>query len=192
MFSKKFQKFQKFLYTFSDALMDSEFTYVGGPKDFVEEDCVVFEEVLQGAERGVIPRKFSESAAGFDLFSSEEFNIESGERHLFHTGVKIVKFPRFCYGRISNRSSLSLKSGIQVGAGVVDSDYRGEIFVLLFNHGKNLFKVQVGDRIAQIIFERYHSPLVFKVEKTNGNRIFVENSDSMICRGEKGFGSTGV
>jgi dUTP pyrophosphatase len=175
--------------------MASEFTYVGAPKDFFEEDCVVFEEVSQaGVWRGAIPRKFSESAAGFDLFSSEEFSIESGGRHLFSTGVKIVKFPHNCYGRISNRSSLSLKNGIQVGAGVVDPDYSGEIFVLLFNHSGSVFKVEVGDRIAQLVFERFHSPLVFKVDRSNGceKRIFIEMNNFSSGRGDKGFGSSGV
>lgn len=169
--------------------MASEFTYIGAPKEFIEEDCVVFEEVTVGTEREVIPKKFSKNAAGFDLFSCEKFNIKSGDRHLFSTGVKILKYPSGCYGRIANRSSLSLKNGIEVGAGVIDSDYEGEIFVLLFNHGESSFQVEIGDRIAQIIFEKFHSPLVFKVDRFS-NRLFVEMNDSV--RGEKGFGSSGV
>jgi len=168
------------------------FTYIGAPKPFFEEDCVVFEEVAAEAEREVIPRKFSKSAAGFDLFSSEKFNIKSGGKHLFSTGIKIAKFPINSYGRIANRSSLSLKKGIQVGAGVIDPDYEGEIFVLLFNHGESPFQVEIGDRIAQLIFEKYCSPLVFKVDRTSvcKDRIFVEMNSAV--RGDKGFGSSGV
>jgi dUTP pyrophosphatase len=66
--------------------------------------------------------------------------------------------------------------------------------VLLFNHGESSFQVKVGDRIAQIIFERFHSPFVFKVNRLNGveERIFVETNGNLTRRGEKGFGSSGV
>jgi dUTP pyrophosphatase len=181
--------------------MASQYSYIGSPAEFSEGDVVVFEEILKEGSKSehldIIPRKFSENAAGFDLFSAEEFTVKTGERHLFPTGVKIVKFPQGCYGRVVGRSSLALKSGIQIGGGVIDPDYSGEIFVLLFNCGQQAFQVKVGDRIAQLIFEKYHSPLVFKVEMFDAvegcerrQRYFVDSNVS--ARGTKGFGSTGV
>jgi dUTP pyrophosphatase len=85
------------------------------------------------------------------------------------------------YGRIAPRSGLAVKYGIDVLAGVVDSDYRGEILVVLINHGKSPFKVEKGMAIAQIIFEKYH-PVQFQQYTS------LDETD----RGEKGFGSTDV
>ena len=85
------------------------------------------------------------------------------------------------YGRIAPRSGLAVKNSIHVGAGVVDSDYRGEVKVCLFNHSDNVFDIAEGDRIAQMIIEKY----------TMTDLVEVEALDDTI-RGEGGFGSTGV
>jgi dUTP pyrophosphatase len=106
--------------------------------------------------------------------------IYPGNRSLVSTGVA-VKLPPGVYGRVAPRSGLSVKNGIQVGAGVIDADYRGEIKVLLFNQTlDNTFEVEPGDRIAQLICERCELPEVIQVE---------ELDDTL--RGEGGFGSTG-
>lgn len=82
--------------------------------------------------------------------------------------------------RIAPRSGLAVKHGIATGAGVVDEDYRGEVKILLFNHGEGEFAIQAGDRIAQMVLERIVTPDVRVVEQ-------LEDS----VRGAGGFGSTG-
>ena len=69
-----------------------------------------------------------------------------------------MALPPDCYGRIAPRSRLALKKFIDVGAGVIDSDYHGEIGVILFNFGNEDFVVNMGDKIAQLIFERINTP----------------------------------
>ena len=96
------------------------------------------------------------------------------------TGLSI-SFPVGLYARIAPRSGLALKKFIDVGAGVVDSDYRGDVGVVLFNHGDQEFQVKMGDRIAQLILEKIDTP---PVEEVQGH-------DSTV-HGTGGFGSTGV
>lgn len=95
------------------------------------------------------------------------------------TGVAVV-LPVGTYGRVAPRSGLAVKHGINVGAGVVDPDYTGEVKVLLFNHGVDAFEVKRGDRIAQLILERCETPDVEEVG------VIAETA-----RGAGGFGSTG-
>jgi dUTP pyrophosphatase len=131
-----------------------------------------------------IPRRQTPGAAGYDLHASENICIYPGKRALVSTGLAIA-LPHGVYGRIAPRSSLAVKSGIQVGAGVIDADYRGEIKVLLFNHSKNhQFQVNEGDRIAQLICEKYETPEIIQ--------FFRIDDLSKTDRGEGGFGSTGV
>lgn len=73
--------------------------------------------------------------------------------------------PKGMYGRIASRSGLSVKRGIEVGAGVIDSDYTGEIMVLIYNFGTDDFVITIGDRIAQLIFEYYASPSFISINK---------------------------
>jgi dUTP pyrophosphatase len=82
--------------------------------------------------------------------------------------------------RVAPRSGLAVKHGIATGAGVVDEDYRGEVRVLLFNHGDADFEIQAGDRIAQMVLERIVTPEV---------KVMEELEESV--RGAGGFGSTG-
>jgi dUTP pyrophosphatase len=127
-----------------------------------------------------IPRRASAGAAGYDLTSVDKLSIMPGNRALVSTGLSI-KLPPGVYGRVAPRSSLAVK-GIQVGAGVIDADYRGEIKVLLFNHTHDtVFDVEPGDRIAQLICERCETPEVIQVSELDDT-----------SRGEGGFGSTGV
>jgi dUTP pyrophosphatase len=76
-----------------------------------------------------------------------------------------------------------VKHGIQVGAGVIDADYRGEVKVLLFNQGSEEFCVSTGDRIAQLILERHETPAIHVVTGLSGGQTE---------RGDGGFGSTGT
>ena len=93
----------------------------------------------------------------------------------------MVSLPPGTYARIAPRSGLAIRNFIDVGVGVVDSDYRGEIKVVLFNHSTEEFAVRASDRIAQLILERIKTPQVKKVAA-------LDDTD----RGARGFGSIGT
>lgn len=126
-----------------------------------------------------LPVRQTVGSAGYDLHSSANDIIKSKSRKLVSTGLKI-SIPLGMYGRIAPRSSLACKKFVDVGAGVVDNDYRGEVKVLLINNGAEDFKIEKGDRIAQLIFENCSTP---KLE-------VVSELDETV-RGQGGFGSTG-
>lgn len=151
----------------------------------------VFIKLDEGAQ---IPKKGSEKAAGYDIYSNENIIIPVGERKLVSTGIRLdisgyVEYPGYShshgirferipvYFRIAPRSGLAVK-GIDVGAGVVDQDYHLEVKVLLINNSKSDFEVKKGDRIAQGIFERIVDVIINKTDKIEEN-------------GRGGFGSTG-
>lgn len=127
-----------------------------------------------------LPTRGSAHAVGYDLYASEDYLIPHGTRMIVNTGIAIV-IPKNCYGRIAPRSSLAVKHGIQVGAGVIDPDYTGEVKVVLFNQGQDDFKISVGDRIAQLVLERCETPDVREV-------LTIDET----ARGAGGFGSTGA
>ena len=118
-------------------------------------------------------------AAGYDIRANEKLVIPEHSRKLVSTGIK-VKLPVGTYGRIAPRSGLAVKS-IDVAAGVIDRDYTGEIRVLLVNNSDFAFKVNIGDRIAQLVIERIATVKFELVKSLTGTE-----------RGEKGFGSTGI
>jgi dUTP pyrophosphatase len=128
----------------------------------------------------VTPTRGSKEAAGLDLSSIEECMIPGHGKALIGTGLSFA-IPSGYYGRVAPRSGMSVKSHCDVGAGVVDSDYRGEVKVLLFNLGPGQLKINPGDRIAQLILEK-----ILVVEP-----IEVKGLDATV-RGSGGFGSTGV
>lgn len=99
-----------------------------------------------------IPSRGSEYAVGLDLQAGEPALVASGQRQLIKTGFA-TKIPDGHYGRIAPRSGLAFKHGIDVLAGVIDIDYRGDIGVILYNTSDKDFKVDVGDKIAQLIVE---------------------------------------
>jgi len=137
-------------------------------------------EVMLMHSLAKLPRRASAGAAGYDLTSTETVSIFPGTRGVVSTGVS-VKLPPGVYGRVAPRSGLAVKDGIQVGAGVIDADYRGEIKVLLFNHSNDhVFNVSPGDRVAQLICERCELPEVIQVDELDETE-----------RGEGKFGSTG-
>jgi dUTP pyrophosphatase len=90
-------------------------------------------------------------SAGLDIKSAENFILNPDGRYAFSTGVTLMNCPEDCYLRVAPRSGLAYKYGIDVLAGVVDADYRGEIKVILINTGNQQFHVSIGDRIAQLI-----------------------------------------
>ena len=127
-----------------------------------------------------LPIRGSKGAAGYDLHAAKKCVIPANARGVVKTGIAI-EIPDGLYARIAPRSGLSVKKSIDVGAGVVDRDYRGEIGVVLINHSSKDFEVNVGDRIAQMILEQIKTP---EVEE----QADLDQTD----RGEKGFGSTGT
>jgi dUTP pyrophosphatase len=128
----------------------------------------------------IVPTRGSAHAVGYDLYSTDEVVVPPTHRALIGTGIATI-LPVGVYGRVAPRSGLAVKCGIQVGAGVIDPDYTGEVKVVLFNHGDKDFEVKKGDRVAQLILERCETPEVEEVGT-------VESTE----RGSKGFGSTGV
>ena len=133
------------------------------------------------SENATIPTQGTSFAAGYDLYAAEDATIVCGTRKLVKTNISMEITPGY-YGRIAPRSGLAYKSGIDVLAGVIDSDYRGDIGVILYNTDKNIdFAVKKGDRIAQIIFEACYSATLNTVE----------NLDNTLRQGG-GYGSTGV
>lgn len=134
------------------------------------------------SENATLPKKGSAQAAGFDLFAAEDSVIAAGGKGIAKTNIAI-KMPRGYYGRVAPRSGLAWKKHLDVGAGVIDEDYRGDVGVVLFNHAKEDFEVKKGDRVAQLILEKY-AVEVDEVEEVNE----LDETD----RGAGGFGSTGV
>lgn len=140
-------------------------------------------EIFLNNKFSKLPTKGSFESAGYDLYSIEETIIEPSCRKIINIGIKIIFANSSTYLRIAPRSGLSCK-GIDIGAGVVDSDYRGEIKVLMINNSKENYKINIGDRIAQAIFEKCD----------NNVNLIVENNSMSIQetkRGEGGFGSSG-
>ncbi|KAG6504477.1 hypothetical protein ZIOFF_036810 [Zingiber officinale] len=117
-------------------------------------------------------------AAGFDLAVDQSTIIEPRGRALIPTGLSL-EIPWGTYGRIAARSSIAWKIGIDIGTRVIDSDYRGEIFVLIFNHSDERIFIPQSMAIAQIIFEQIIHPNIYEVTQL-----------STMTRGKGGFGST--
>ena len=126
-----------------------------------------------------IPKKGSVLAAGYDLFASEKTFVPGNGKAAIKTALSI-HVPGGTYGRIAPRSGLAAKKFIDTGAGVIDEDYRGEVFVLLFNHSPEDFPVEIGDRIAQLIIERIAPTEIIETDDLDATE-----------RGADGFGSTG-
>ena len=129
----------------------------------------------------IAPSYATDGAAGMDLYSIESITIPSKWTHLANTGVSI-EIPQGYEGQIRPRSGLAAKMGLTVlnSPGTIDSDYRGEIRVLLINHGLSSAYISKGDRIAQIVFAKH--------ERVNLIQADVLDETT---RNTGGFGSTG-
>ncbi len=139
-------------------------------------------KILKLDESATIPNYSHPGDAGLDLFSIEEQIILPGETKLIHTGIAIA-LPTGTEAQIRPRSGLALKHSITVlnSPGTIDAGYRGEIGVILINHGKDPFQVLSGMKIAQMVI----------ASVINAEIATVENLSST-SRGTGGFGSTGV
>jgi dUTP pyrophosphatase len=140
-------------------------------------DCL---QVRLLSPEAVVPKRGSEGAAGYDIYSIEDGIVPAHGKSIVSTGLAIT-VPSGTYGRIAPRSGLAAKHGISVGAGVIDRDFTGHVKVILFNHSDVDYGFSKGDRIAQLIVERISIPPVAVV-----NDLIVTE------RGEQGFGSTGM
>ena len=130
-----------------------------------------------------LPRYETKHSAGMDLpFCGAPMTLKPGEIKLFKTGLS-VEIPEGYEGQIRSRSGLSLKHGIAVlnAPGTIDSDYRGDVGVILKNFSDEPFEVNTGDRIAQIVFCKH--------ERVAWEPVEVLASSN---RGEGGFGHTGL
>jgi dUTP pyrophosphatase len=130
-----------------------------------------------------LPSRQTTGSAGFDLASAEpDFILVPGERRLVSTGLA-VEIPPGIEGQVRPRSGLALRHGITMpnAPGTIDSDYRGEVRVILQNLGTEPVTIVRGSRIAQLVFARYETPEL--VDATE-----LEQS----TRGVGGFGSTGA
>nr|UWI49001.1 dUTP diphosphatase [Clostridioides difficile] len=129
----------------------------------------------------IIPNFAHKGDAGMDLYSIEEVVIPSGETKLIKTGI-CIELPAMTEAQVRPRSGLALKHSITVlnTPGTIDEGYRGELKIILINHGKNDFKVEKHMKIAQMVVKPIYEINIEEVQ---------ELSDSE--RGKGGFGSTG-
>jgi dUTP pyrophosphatase len=137
-------------------------------------------KVKKLSEFAIIPRRATALSAGFDLSSAYDVKVPAHGKAMIQTDLS-MSIPHTYYGRIAPRSSLAWKNHIEVGAGVIDSDYRGNIGIVLFNHSNEDFIVKHGDRVAQLILVKISSITECLEVKVFDNTI----------RGMGGFGSTG-
>ncbi len=131
------------------------------------------------APNAMLPTRGSERAAGLDLYSIEPVQLKPGHRELVRTGLAVA-IPEGYYGRVAPRSGLATKNGIDVLAGVIDADYRGEIKCLLLNTGGEPVELPARTKICQLIIEKIITPEASWAEELPET-----------IRGDGGFGSTG-
>jgi len=125
-----------------------------------------------------VPTKTDPCAAGFDLYASRSATLMPGIQQIVHTDIAIST-PSGTYGRIAPRSGLAYKQNIFINGGVIDSNYTGEVGVIIVNFGQAPFEIKKGDRIAQLILENYSSAEIKQVEELSPS-----------VRGDSGFGSS--
>ncbi len=128
---------------------------------------------------GALPEYASAGSAGADLRASEGLVIAPGEWAAVPTGLRL-QIPPGHVGLVWPRSGLALRDGIDTLAGVVDSDYRGELRVVLVNHGREPFAIARGDRVAQLLLQRVERAAFLSGASLDDTG-----------RGQGGFGSTG-
>ena len=131
-------------------------------------------------ETAVIPQRSIQGSIGYDISAIYSYVIPTKGKGVVQTGLAI-SLPSGVYAKMAPRWGLAYKKFIDVGVGVISSDYWGEIWVVLFNHPAVDFPIQVGDKIAQLILETIKTPIVRKV-------IVVSATN----RGSGGFGSAGL
>ena len=129
--------------------------------------------------RAILPARGSAFSAGLDICSIEDLVIQPHQRATARTGLAVA-IPHGFYGRVAPRSGLAAKQGLDVLAGVVDSDYRGEICCVLYNTGEDVITLPAGSKICQLIIEQIITPEAAWADSLEET-----------ARGAGGFGSTG-
>ena len=137
-------------------------------------------KVKKLSTQAIVPTKANESDAGWDLYASEDAIIDPSKTELLSTHISVA-IPEGYVGLIWDRSGMAAKRGLHRFAGVIDSGYRGEIKVCLWNSSDKYCVVNQGERIAQILFQEAPS---FTMVEVNS----LEDTD----RGTGGFGSSGL
>jgi dUTP pyrophosphatase len=148
-------------------------------------------KITRQDDRIKVPERATVGSSGYDIaawlptnraFEPDSIVLRPGERALISTGLSI-EMPIGVEGQVRPRSGLAVKSGVTVlnAPGTIDSDYRGEVKVLLINHGEAPFEVTNGMRIAQLVFMNIAEGIVFEIGEELGETV----------RGAGGFGHTG-
>lgn len=152
---------------------------IGGMRLLVEVKI----QRVPGAEDLPLPRRMSEGASGFDLLAAvtEDVQLKPGERKLIPTGIRL-QMPPGLEAQVRPRSGLAFKHGVTTlnSPGTIDSDYRGEIGVILFHCGEEPLIIQRGDRIAQLVFQSVPTVQLVPTSAVTATE-----------RGSGGFGHTG-
>ena len=147
----------------------------------------------------VVPTVSTRGSAGMDIASRVGIVVPAKEWVTIPTGIA-MEIPGDCYARIAPRSGLAFHYGLMINAGVIDSDYCGEVKVIMYNPGTTAYHIAAGDKIAQLIFERIYAPseLFIVVSDPNMDPTPVDLAASGASaaalssseRGDQGFGST--
>ena len=134
------------------------------------------------APKATIPTRANKADAGYDLYALEDADIPGGDRGVVSTGISMA-IPKGYVGLIWPRSGLAVNNGVDVFAGVVDSGYRGEIKICLYNSSPSCspLNIKAGDRVAQILFQEVENFELYETEE-------LDTTD----RGYGGFGSSGA
>jgi len=135
-------------------------------------------QVMKMAAKATLPSRGSRLSAGHDSYTLEEVLIPARGQKLVRTGI-VIGIPQRTYARIAPRSGLAYKESIGIGGGVIDADYRGDVKLIMMNHGNKGYQVQEGDRIAQMIIEKIDTSGMMEVD-----------SLQITDRGNKGFGTS--
>lgn len=133
------------------------------------------------SDRAKLPTKATKDSAGYDLYSAEDGAIAPNGYKTFKIDISFV-LPDDCYGRIAPKSGLAANYGIQIGAGVIDKGFTGNVGVVMFNHGDEIYNVVKGQKIAQLICEKIKT---CDITVWRGSLPSTE-------RGDHGFGSSGL
>lgn len=131
------------------------------------------------SDTATIPTRGSEVAAGWDLYASQELVVPARGKAIITTDIAIA-VPVGFYGRVAPRSGMAWKKHTDIGAGVIDADYRGPVGVVMFNHSDEDLQIEVGDRVAQLVIEQISMAPLTEVDSLDDTE-----------RGEGGYGSTG-
>jgi dUTP pyrophosphatase len=126
-----------------------------------------------------LPQMMKEGDAAMDFYSYKDYELSVGEKVIVETGVAIA-IPRGYWGNVRDRSGLAAKHSIHTMGGVFDSNYRGEVQIVLINLGQKTYSIKKGDRICQMIIEKHEDLEVLEVEELDETN-----------RGEERFASSG-